>query len=92
MAERKIDYFGTFLDNSAKRAQAEKADPANEVLKALRGGSLAAAALIPLTDNSVSRFLEVSEQLIKADWVTKNEQTGMFELTPQGRQLAATLA
>ena len=39
---RKIDYFGTFLDKGeapgAQPAGARAADPAKDVLKALRGG------------------------------------------------------
>ncbi len=90
MAERKIDYFGTFLD-STSRAQAQRVDPANEVLKALRGGNLPARALIPIADNSVTRFIEVSEQLIKAGWVQKMDGD-VFALTDQGREVAAVLA
>jgi predicted transcriptional regulator len=90
MAERKIDYFGTFLE-SARRAKEQSTDPANEVLKALRGGELPAKSLIPLAGNSVTRFIDISEQLVKAGWVQKKDGD-VFALTDQGREIAAVLA
>jgi len=89
MAERKIDYFGTFLD-SMKREPGQAADPANEVLKALRDGGLPAKDLIPLVGNSVTQFFSVSEQLVKAGWVQKMDGD-VFALTNEGREIAAAL-
>jgi len=89
MAERKIDYFGTFLD-SARRTREQSADPANAVLKALRGGALPAKSLLPLVGNSVTQLINVSEQLIKADWVQKQDGD-VYALTERGREIAAVL-
>ena len=89
MADRKIDYFGTFLD-SMQRASAQPADPANAVLKALRDGALPAKALIPLLGNSVSEFFRISEQLKEAGWVEKKDGD-IFALTDKGREIAAVL-
>jgi predicted transcriptional regulator len=85
LSERKIDYFRTFLD-SMKREQPEGLDPANEVLKALRGGALQAKNLIPFAGNSVTRFIEISEQLIEQSWVQKKDPD-VFALTDKGRRL-----
>jgi predicted transcriptional regulator len=89
MAQRKIDYFGTFLD-SMKREPGQSADPANEVLKALRGGGLPAKNLIPLVGDSVSRFINVSERLMSQGWVQKMNGD-VFALTDKGREVAAVL-
>lgn len=89
MADRKIDYFGTFLD-SMKREPGQEADPANTVLKALKGGELPARALIPLVGNSISEFFRISGQLEDAGWVKKKEGD-IFALTDKGREIAAVL-
>lgn len=89
MAERKIDYFGTFLD-SMKRESGQATDPANTVLTALKGGALPARALIPLVGNSVSEFFRISAQLENAGWV-KKEEGDVLALTDKGRAIADLL-
>lgn len=89
MAERKIDFFGTFLD-SMKRKSAQSADPANELLKALRNGRRPAKDLIAAIGSSVSQFITVSEQLLKQGWVQKMDGD-IFALTDKGREVAAVL-
>ncbi len=89
MAERKIDFFGTFLD-SMKRESAQSADPANELLKALRNGRRPAKDLIAAIGSSVSQFITVSEQLLKQGWVQKMDGD-IFALTDKGREVAAVL-
>lgn len=89
MVERKIDFFGTFLD-SMKREPTQSADPANELLKALRGGGRPAKDLIAAIGSSVSQFISVSEQLLKQGWVQKMDGD-IFALTDKGREVAAVL-
>jgi predicted transcriptional regulator len=88
MAERKIDYFGTFLDSMKRGPQT--ADAANEVLKALRGGGMPAKDLIPIAGNSVTRFFEITDRLVSAGWVTKMPGD-VYALTDKGHEIAAVL-
>ena len=73
MADRKIDYFGTFLENmkqsgpeaeprqKAARRAFPGSDRLNEVLKSLRGGPRGAKDLLPLTGNSITEFLAIRD-------------------------------
>ena len=126
MADRKIDYFGTFLESlktgekfttprtseeavisgapvaplsrpsegavvgGAAPAPHQTPDPLNEIVKILQDGPLPAAKLIPLVDNSISQFLSVIARLTSMGWI---RQSGgdLYELTPQGREIAAVL-
>jgi hypothetical protein len=105
MSGRKVDFFGTFLENlktptpsgsvnspsAAGGAQSQPGpDPLNEVLKALRGGPLPAKNLIPLVGNSVSQFLAISSQLVDLGWVIRLDGD-QLQLTDKGREVAAVL-
>jgi hypothetical protein len=90
---RKIDYFGTFLDKgAASRAEpagAQAADPAKDVLRALRGGGLPGRALVPLVGN-LTDFLDLSARLVDQGYVQKGDDD-MFALTERGREIAAVM-
>ena len=105
MEGRKIDYFGTFLENmkspaplSQNATPARAAKPAaagpdslNDVLKSLRGGARGAKDLIPLTGNSASEFLAVRNQLVALGWASLVDGDAL-ELTPKGDEVASVLA
>ena len=91
---RKIDYFGTFLDKgetprAPEPAEARAADPAKEVLRALRGGGLPGRALVPLVGN-LTDFLDLSTRLVDQGYVEKGDDD-VFALTERGREIAAVL-
>ena len=97
MSERKIDYFGTFLDSMRSREAGAKSDmrtppqaDVDAVLRALKGGERSAKELIPLAGNSISAFLAISEQLINLGWIARRDADD-FELTPKGREIAEVL-
>jgi len=90
MSGRKIDYFGTFLD-SMQRETEPATDPANVLLKALKGGARHAKDLIPLVGNSVSRFISVSDELSGRGWVQTTDGGVSYALTDKGREIADVL-
>ena len=59
MAERKTDYFGTFLD----AMKGERVDPLSQVLKALRSDERSMKDLVNLTGNSLSDLIDVIGKL-----------------------------
>jgi predicted methyltransferase len=94
--ERKIDYFGTFLDSMRSREPAKSDTPppvqgdVDAVVKALKDGARSAKDLIPLTGNSISAFLAISGQLIDLGWIVRRS-SDVFELTAKGREIAEVL-
>jgi hypothetical protein len=94
MPGRKIDFFGTFLENMKSPARAMpralETDPLDEVLKALKDGEHSAKDLIPLVGNSASEFLTVSNQLVELGWVRRLDGD-VLQLTDKGREIAELL-
>lgn len=88
MAERKTDYFGSFLDamKEGREADAGAADPANQVLRALRAGERSMKDLVGLTKNSLSNLIDVVQNLEKLGLVARNNDT--LRLTDKGREYA----
>jgi hypothetical protein len=66
-------------------------DPRNEVMKALRTGPCAAKDLIHITDNSVTSFLDIINDLQALGWVVRRD-ADVYELSDKGREIAGILA
>jgi predicted methyltransferase len=95
MAERKTDYFGSFLDAMKKMggsSQADtSADPSGRVLKALIGGERSLKDLVNLTDTSLSNLIAVVQQLEELKLVERTNDVDMLRLTDKGREYAKAL-
>ena len=80
MAERKTDYFGTFLD----AMKGGRVDPLSQVLKALRSDERSMKDVVNLTGNSLSDLIDVIGKLEGAGLVERTRD-GNLSLTDKGR-------